>query len=239
MEKICWGKFLNNGQTCIAPDYLLVQNSIYDQLVEQLTARIKTVYGQSPEERSQNPDYGRIVNIRHFQRLKRLLDQSVAMGAKVAIGGNTDESDCFMEPTLLTDVPLEAPAMQEEIFGPVLPILRFNDLSEALDLINKGEKPLALYLFTGDSRCKKAVLSGTSSGSACVNDVTIQFAHLNLPFGGINNSGMGNGHGYFGFKAFSHERAVLQHHRFSAMKLMFPPYGNFARKMIDLTIKYF
>ena len=239
VEKICWGKFLNNGQTCIAPDYLLVHDKIYEPLLEQLCQRINKVYGSDSEQRRQSPDYARIVNRRHFARLKKILDGSVEMGAKVVQGGACVEAECFIEPTLLTDVPMDAPAMQEEIFGPLLPILRYSNLKEAIDLINKGEKPLALYLFSSSSQNKKMVLASTSSGGACINEVNLQFAHTNLPFGGINNSGLGNAHGHYGFKAFSHERAVLQHHRFSLLKLLYPPYGKLAKKMADITLKYF
>lgn len=235
--KIAWGKFLNNGQTCIAPDYVLVHESRRDALVQKLIERIEGAYGKTAEERKASKDYSRIVNNRHYQRVVNLLDASVDLGAEILYGGERDSNDDYLEPTLIGNVDLESPAMQEEIFGPVLPILTYKSFDEVFDLINSKEKPLALYLFTSSKANTDLVLSNTTAGGSCINDVAIHFFHQNLPFGGVNNSGIGNAHGWYGFKAFSHERAVLSHHKFSAIKMMMPPYTEKVEKLIGMLKK--
>lgn len=237
-KKIVWGKFVNQGQTCIAPDYVLVHSDVHDRLVGEMKDQISAYYGKTSDKRQATPDLARIVNGRHFDRLQTLLDQSVAAGGKVIYGGTCDPDDRWIEPTLLADVPDDAPAMQEEIFGPILPIVPFDDLDEALSAVRSREKPLALYLFSTDGDVTQKVLGETSSGGSCVNDVALQFLHPNLPFGGVNHSGHGASHGHFGFKAFSHERAVLRHHRFSALKLMAPPYGSLQKLLTKLTVRF-
>lgn len=237
-EKIVWGKFMNQGQTCIAPDYLLVHRDRKEALVEALTRQIQRAYGETPEARRSSPDLARLVDDRHFQRVRRLLEGSLGMGARVASGGGLDEGSRYIEPTLLVDVPLDSPAMQEEIFGPLLPILPYDDLGEALGVVRGKEKPLALYVFSADRRFVRRVLDGTSAGGTCVNDVALHFLHPNLPFGGVNHSGHGSAHGVYGFRAFSHERGVLTHHRWSALKLMAPPYRGLAKRLVRLTLKY-
>lgn len=237
-KKIVWGKWVNQGQTCIAPDYVLVHADVRDRLVEELQEQISSFYGKTSDKRQASPDLARIINRSHFDRLQKLLDQSVAEGARVIYGGTCDPDDRWIEPTLLVDVPADAPAMQEEIFGPILPIVEFDDLDEAVGLVRSKEKPLALYLFTTDGDVTDRVLHETSAGGSCVNDVALHFLHPNLPFGGVNHSGHGASHGIFGFKAFSHERAVLRHHRFSALKLMAPPYGSLQKLLTKLTVRF-
>ncbi|MDA8016803.1 MAG: aldehyde dehydrogenase family protein [Thermoanaerobaculia bacterium] len=237
-KKIVWGKFLNQGQTCIAPDYLLVDAVVRDRLVQEMTDQISAYYGKTSDRRQASKDLARIVNRRHYERLQKLLDKSVATGGKVIYGGTCDPDDRWIEPTLLADVPDDAPVMQEEIFGPILPIVPYDDLDEALRRIRSREKPLALYLFTSDDRVTERVLTETSAGGTCINDVAIHFLHPNLPFGGVNHSGHGVSHGYFGFRAFSHERAVLRHHRFSALKLLAPPYGWLQKLLTKLTVRF-
>jgi aldehyde dehydrogenase (NAD+) len=193
------------------------------------------MFGDTPR---QSPDYGRIINARHFARVARLLDDAVNHGARTVTGGTVDASDQFIAPTLLTDMRPDAAVMHEEIFGPVLPILPFRDLGSTIAFINAREKPLALYVYARDQAVIDEVLRETSSGGACVNMSVLQFSHSNLPFGGVNNSGIGASHGIFGFQAFSHERAVLRD-RFSVTPMLFPPYSRRVRKMIDFTIRYF
>jgi len=232
---ICWGKFLNAGQTCVAPDYLFVHDSVLPQFLDAAKTAITRMFGDTPR---QSPDYGRIINARHFARVARLLDDAVNHGARTITGGTVDASDQFIAPTLLTDMRPDAAVMHEEIFGPVLPILPFRDLGSTIAFINAREKPLALYVYARDQAVIDEVLRETSSGGACVNMSVLQFSHSNLPFGGVNNSGIGASHGIFGFQAFSHERAVLRD-RFSVTPMLFPPYSRRVRKMIDFTMRYF
>lgn len=237
-KKIVWGKWVNQGQTCIAPDYLLVHEDLHDDLLAELGRQVGRFYGKSTEERRESPDLARIVNERHFRRLRELLDDSVEAGARVAFGGHADEEDLYMEPTLLDRVPLEAPAMQEEIFGPILPVLSYGTTEDALELIRSKEKPLALYVFSRDGGVTEEILAGTSAGGTCVNDVAIHFLHPNLPFGGTGHSGHGSYHGRHGFEAFSHQRSVLHHHRWSGLKLMAPPYDRLSRFLSKLTMRF-
>lgn len=236
--KVAWGKFTNNGQTCIAPDYVLVHESKHDELVAGLKRAIETFYGNTEEARKSSPDYARIVSPRHVRQLKNMLEGSVALGARVEIGGVIDEGDRYVAPTVLTHVDLESPVMQQEIFGPLLPIVRYRSLDEALRIIHARPKPLALYLFSRDEETIERVLSQTSAGGTCINDVLLQFLNLNLPFGGVNHSGHGSSHGEYGFRAFSHERSVVRHHRASILKLAFPPYGKLAERLVEITLRY-
>jgi len=239
VAKIVWGKFINNGQTCIAPDYLLVHQSRAEAFRTALTAEIERAYGKTAEARKQSPDYARIVNDGHFNRLRALLEKSREEGAELIFGGETDEATRYIEPTVLGGVDFDSASMTEEIFGPILPMLTYDDLDAAIAAINAREKPLALYLFTTSSARKRKVLAETTAGGSCINEIAVHYLHHGLPFGGVNQSGIGNAHGYFGFKAFSHERAVLEHHRFSILKMMAPPYGPKARRLIDLTLRWF
>lgn len=224
-KKIAWGKFLNSGQICIAPDYLLVDEAIRDSFVEKLRAAIA-------------PETGLIVNDRHASRIKRLFDDAVAGGAEVVAGGEFDQR--AISPTLLANVNPQSPIMQQEIFGPLLPIITYRTIDDALRVIATREKPLVLYLFSRSRKVIKDVLRRTTTGGTAINDTLLHFFQLNLPFGGIGESGVGKGHGFFGFQAFSNARGVFeQPTRFSSMQLLYPPYTKFKKKLIDLTLKYF
>lgn len=236
-QKTVWGKFLNQGQTCIAPDYVLVERSRHDDLVAELGRSIERFYGEDEAARKASSDLARIVDERHYRRLVDLLDQSVARGARVAVGGGRDAAEHFLEPTVLVDVPLDSPAMREEIFGPILPVVPFDDLDAAIEIVRSRPKPLALYAF-GDRRSTDRIVAETSAGGTCTNDVALHFLHPNLPFGGVNHSGHGASHGEWGFRAFSHERPVLRHHRFSVLQWMAPPYVGRSRKLIDWTVRF-
>lgn len=239
-RRIAWGKLLNNGQTCIAPDYLFVHESKHSELMDELKKSVSRGYGRTDEEIRQNPDYCRIINSRHHARVKKLIEDAVHKGANVALGGKMDDSENFISPTILTDVPREAEVLHEEIFGPVLPVMKYRDLKEPLNYINSREKPLALYVFSKSQKNIDTVLNNTSAGGTCINETLLHNAQPNLPFGGVNNSGIGNCHGFYGFKAFSHERAILrQHMPKGSMENMYPPYKGFVLKMIDFTLKYF
>lgn len=224
-KKIVWGKFFNCGQICIAPDYLLVDEAIRGPFLEKLKQRIAS-------------ENGTLVNARHAGRVRQLFDSAVAGGATVLTGGTFEGREAA--PTVLTDVDPESAVMREEIFGPLLPVLTYRSLDEALELINARERPLVLYLFSRSRRVVRDVLARTRAGGTAVNDTLVHFYQLNLPFGGVGNSGVGKGHGFFGFEAFSNMRGVLeQRTRFSMIQLLYPPYNSWKQKLIDLTVKYF
>jgi aldehyde dehydrogenase (NAD+) len=235
-ENIMWGKFLNNGQTCIAPDYVYVHSKVKAEFVAQCIKALDKLFG-AEGSRSTNPDLTRVVNARHTQRLAGILADAQSSGARILVGGQVDESQNYIAPTLLEDAASSSRIMNEEIFGPLLPIVEFTAIDHIISTINAAPKPLALYLFCNDSHRISQVLSHTSSGGACVNHSMVHFAHGNLPFGGVNNSGIGSGHGHFGFKAFSHERAVLTGGWFRSEKLFAPPYTPkriaFIRRVVD------
>lgn len=205
-----WAKFANAGQTCIAPDHVYVHASVKDQWVALCRQELQAAYGGSLEAQQQSPHLAHMVNARHTARVKALLDDARVRGAQTLAGGGVVEDRCFVQPTLLDDVPEHADVMQQEIFGPLLPVISYTNLDEVLARINAGPKPLALYVYSRTPSVVDQVLTQTASGGACVNHALLQFLHANLPFGGVNNSGIGNAHGYYGFKAFSHERAVVR-----------------------------
>ncbi|XP_075575532.1 aldehyde dehydrogenase family 3 member A2-like isoform X2 [Pelecanus crispus] len=200
-RRITWGKYMNCGQTCIAPDYILCDPSIQSKVVENIKATLQEFYG---EDVKSSPDYERIVNKHHFKRIMGLLE-----GQKIAYGGEADEASCFIAPTILTDVSPESKVMDEEIFGPVLPILCVKSVGEAIEFINRREKPLALYVFSNNKKLIKRVISETSSGGVTGNDVIMHYFLSTLPFGGVGNSGMGAYHGQYSFETFSHRRSCL------------------------------
>ncbi len=236
-RNIVWGKFANNGQTCIAPDHLFVQQGIKDEFLQEVVAAIKRVYGDTTTERAQSPDYCRIVNRRHFDRLKELYDDALDKGATTLIGGEFRADDLFIEPTVLDSVSTDSRVMEEEIFGPLLPVLTFTDLKDAVNYINEKEKPLALYIYSRNKENVKLTLDNTSAGGSCINHSLVQYLHLNVPFGGSNNSGIGNSTGFAGFKSFSHERSVVAD-KFSVMHWMHPPYTDKVRRLIKLSIDH-
>jgi aldehyde dehydrogenase (NAD+) len=231
-----WAKFTNNGQTCIAPDYIYVHASVRDEFVNHCREALTKAYGPDAQAQKQSLYLARVVNTRHTARIKALLDDARARGARPLTGGVVDESDCYISPTLLENIPEDARIMQEEIFGPLLPIIPYTDLDDVIRRINADQKPLALYVWSRKETVIQRVLQQTTSGGACINNAVVQFLHGNLPFGGVNNSGIGNAHGHFGFKAFSHERAVVRT-VLPINKMLFPPYTNFVRKIIQLLIK--
>jgi aldehyde dehydrogenase (NAD+) len=233
-KSIAWGKFSNSGQTCIAPDYAFVHESRLPQFIAAMKETIERTYGDA----AQSHDYSRIINGRNFERVSRLIDDATAGGAVIVAGGKRDATQKFIAPTLLTGAGEDTAIMQEEIFGPVLPILAYRDLAEPIAAINARPKPLALYIYAKDRSRADRVIQETSAGGTCINASTIQFAHDNLPFGGIGNSGLGNAHGFYGFRAFSHERAVLED-KFSIVPWLFPPYTARVKKMIKWTIRFF
>lgn len=209
-SNILWAKFTNAGQTCIAPDHVYVHESVKDAWTACCIEVLKKAYGESLAEQQASPHLAHMVNARHTGRVKALLEDAQARGARVLWGGGISEDACFVQPTLLDQLPAGSRVLEEEIFGPLLPVVTFRALDEVIDRVNAGPKPLALYLYSQTPAHVDQVLTQTASGGACVNHALLQFLHGNLPFGGINHSGMGNAHGHYGFKAFSHERAVVR-----------------------------
>ncbi|WP_160137285.1 aldehyde dehydrogenase [Chryseobacterium sp. c4a] len=214
-KRIAWGKFLNAGQTCVAPDYLLVEESIQEQFLEMLRKYIKEFKYNSNSEQ-----YTKIINQRNFQRLIKLIDQE-----KIYFGGNFDEEKRYIEPTILHHVDWKDEVMQEEIFGPILPVIGFKNYNIALNAILELEKPLAAYLFTNNAEEKENFTQKLSFGGGCINDVVMHLSNDHLPFGGVGNSGIGNYHGRFGFEAFSHQKAILEKATWGEPNIKYPPYS--------------
>ncbi|WP_293388938.1 aldehyde dehydrogenase family protein [Nevskia sp.] len=236
-HNVCWSKFMNNGQTCIAPDHLFVHDSVADEFLDLVRERLAEVFGKDDDARFRSPDLARIVNARHTSRVRRLLDDARARGATVVVGGDVREEHCYVSPTVLEGVPADAAILQEEIFGPLLPVIRFDELDAVIDRINGGDKPLALYVWGKDRARIRRVLDRTSSGGACVNNTVVQALHPLLPFGGVNYSGLGSTHGEFGFRAFSHARAIADT-RVGMVHLFFPPYTARVKRIIEMTLRW-
>ncbi|MNM90954.1 Aldehyde dehydrogenase [compost metagenome] len=222
-HKVAWGKLINAGQTCIAPDYVLLPKDKRDEFVNYYLKAIKSMFFTEDGQLDRTV-YAKIINQKHANRLVSLIANATACGAKLCEGGQLAD-DLTLSPALLIDVKADNSIMQEEIFGPILPIVTYEDLQEALALINRAEKPLALYIFSNNKSNIQYILKQVSSGGACVNDVLIHVSNPHLPFGGVNGSGMGSCHGQFGFKAFSQERAVMFQSKFSVSTLIYPPYA--------------
>ncbi|MBT9393191.1 aldehyde dehydrogenase family protein [Hymenobacter sp. NST-14] len=238
-EKIIWGKGVNAGQTCVAPDYVLVHESVRDQLVEELRGVVSRFYSPEGQPVRESASYARLVNDHHYERVAGLLEDARAQGATVALGGATDAASRFIEPTVLLDAPTDSRVMQEEIFGPLLPVRTFRNLMEAVDEVNARPKPLALYVFTQDAENQRYLLQNIPAGGACVNETILHLAHPDLPFGGFGNSGLGRCHGHAGFMAFSNEKSVLkQRTGLTALKPVYPPYTPKVKKLINMLVKW-
>lgn len=215
-KRIVFGKYLNCGQTCVAPDYILCESSVKDAFVEAVVAQIKKQYGDKP---LQNKDYGKIINEKHFIRLCGLIDQS-----KVVIGGESDASTCQIAPTVMDNVSYSDAVMGEEIFGPIMPILTFDDFDTVVDELKTKAKPLALYLFTSNKKHVKRVTTELSYGGGCINDVVIHLATSAMGFGGVGESGMGSYHGKDGFNAFSHTKSIVDKKTWLDLPMRYQPY---------------
>ncbi|MCJ8518096.1 aldehyde dehydrogenase (NAD+) [Pseudorhizobium tarimense] len=225
---IAFGKFVNAGQTCIAPDHVFVHRSVEAEFAAAVRAAIGRSYG---EDARASGDYARIVNEQHATRLRRLLDDAVGKGARITFGGGGEGT--YLAPTLVEAITPQMEIDEEEIFGPVLPLMAYDDLGSVIERINSRPKPLALYIFEKDPAFAEEVISRTSSGGVGVNLTTMQYTHPRLPFGGVNNSGIGAGHGYFGFQAFSHEKPILTDRR-SMVPMLFPPYTTRVERLIRI-----
>ncbi len=216
-KRIVWGKFINAGQTCIAPDYMLVDRRIKPALLEAMKTAVQEFYGEDP---AQSPDYARIVSDRHFNRLIQFLHEG-----QVFVGGTHNAADRYIAPTILDQVPLNAAVMQEEIFGPILPIIEYEQIAEAIALIKSKSKPLALYIFSRDPQFQDRILQQTSSGGVCINDTIMHIATSSLPFGGVGESGIGSYHGKASFDTFSHYRSIMVKNFWFDVKLRYAPYA--------------
>lgn len=220
-ERIAWGKFMNAGQTCVAPDYVLVHKSVFDEFLTTFRETVRRFYG---EDVRNNADYGRIVNERHMNRLKGILQRDADA---IVFGGEWDDAARFLAPTVLCPKDIKSAAcMQEELFGPILPVFPYDDLKDAIACINAAEKPLALYIFSEDAGEIRTILDNTSSGGVSINDTVSHIINPELPFGGVGQSGMGNYHGEYGFLCFTHLRSVLKRSTRFRMTLAFPPFSD-------------
>lgn len=235
-RRIVWGKFANNGQTCIAPDHIFVHRDVAATFSAAVQAEIGRVYGRTPEAQKATPDYCRIVNGRHFGRLHGLIEDAEAKGARIFQGGQTDATQNFVAPTLIANVSDDMEIMREELFGPILPIIEYVDLDKVIERINTGPKPLALYIFDKSKSFTEEIIARTSSGAVGINLTVVHFLHPNLPFGGVNTSGIGAAHGEYGFKAFSHEKAVMEE-KHSITHMLFPPYTGFVQHLINTVVR--
>lgn len=232
-RRLMWGKFANCGQTCIAPDYVLCTPGVQGSLIQRCKTVLESFYGSDPKA---SDSYGRIINNRHFNRVRTMLD---ATSGRVAVGGIMDERANYISPTLLSDIALNDAIMKDEIFGPILPFIDVKDADEAIEIINNREKPLAMYVFSNQKKTIERFLSRTSSGGVCVNDTLMHLSVINLPFGGVGNSGVGSYHGKFSFDTFSHNRGCLV--RAQNMEKMndlrYPPYTEKKSGMIAWLMK--
>ncbi len=228
VRRLVWGKFTNAGQICIAPDYVLVQEQLKAKLIEKLIQEIKLRFGNDPKT---TKDYGRIVNIKHFNRLLRLLDNQ-----SILHGGNTDADDLYFEPTLI-EGQLNTELMRQEIFGPILPIISFENIQQAIDIIAKNPNPLALYIFTDDDSLVGEISQKVQSGNLCVNDCLVFMANDALPFGGVGTSGIGRYHGQFGFDEFSHLKSVMHRSVKLDLDARYPPYNQTKKAIISFFYK--
>lgn len=217
-QRISFGKFLNSGQTCIAPDHLFVHCDVKEKLIENIKRCIKDFFGDNPE----HADFGRMINEQQFDRVEKLMHSA----GNIVHGGRVNRSERYIEPTIIDNIKIDDPIMHEEIFGPLLPVLEFRRLEDVISIINQHEKPLALYFFTSSKKKKDLILFSTSSGGVCINDTIMHVTNPDMPFGGIGNSGMGSYHGKFSFDTFTHYKSVLQKTTLFNITIPYPPYKN-------------
>jgi len=225
-RRLAWGKCLNNGQVCIAPDYALVEDAVADRFLTEVARRIGEMYGEGAEAQLMNPQRSRMVNRHHWQRVVGLIEDAVEKGARVVLGGHWNEDDLRIAPTVLDGVTVDMKVMQEEIFGPVLPVLRWRDANEVNQIVAQNPHPLAMYFFSKNNAAVESWMRANPAGTTGINEVILQVAQPDLPFGGIQTSGMGRTGGHEGFKQFSNMRSVVrQQTRHNILPLTFPPFG--------------
>lgn len=235
-KRIVWGKFMNAGQICVSPDYILIDETIKENFIEACKKWIQHYFTDKPET---SDSYARIVTKKHFERLQSYLENAKDSDAKVDIGGSVEADSKYIAPTIVSNINEEATLLKEEIFGPILPIVTYKALDKAIAYINSKERPLALYIYSKSKKNIKKIIGNTRAGGTCINNNIIHYANHNLPFGGINNSGIGKSHGFYGFKAFSNQRSVVRQHTFGINELLFPPYTSLKEKLARITVKWF
>lgn len=235
-KKLMWGKFLNAGQICICPDYVLIDETLKEAFIKSCKKWLQLYFTENPETSN---SYGRIVTDKHFKRLNSYIENAESLNANFEQGGEVDADKKYVAPTLISDLQPDAKLLEEEIFGPILPIVTYKTLDMAIAYVNSKERPLALYIYSKSKSNIKKIVENTRAGGTCINNNIIHYANHNLPFGGVNNSGIGKSHGFFGFEAFSNKRAFIKQHTFGVTELLFPPYTNFKEKLARLTIKWF
>ncbi|MDD6615751.1 MAG: aldehyde dehydrogenase [Lachnospiraceae bacterium] len=228
-RRIVFGKYLNLGQTCVAPDYLFVQEEVKEPLLKEMEKCIRRQFGKNPLD---NPDYGKIINEKHFRRLTGLM-----RGEQIRIGGTVKESTLQIEPTVLEGITPDSRIMQEEIFGPILPVMTFHDLSEVVTYVNRHEKPLALYLFTRSRRSERRILTSCSFGGGCINDTVIHLATSAMGFGGVGNSGMGSYHGRDSFELFTHHRSIVKKYNWIDLPMRYQPYTGWKEALVRMFLR--
>jgi aldehyde dehydrogenase (NAD+) len=229
-KRLAWGKFVNAGQTCVAPDYVLVHESVKEKLLESLVKWIKHFYQENPLE---NPNLPKIITQKHFERVSAFVDRSNSSNGKVIFGGTTNPETRQICPTILDGATPDSPVMSEEIFGPVLPILTVKNLDEVIDFVRSRPKPLALYLFTTSKAAEKRIVSTLSYGGGCINDVIVHLATSYMPFGGVGNSGMGAYHGKDSFTTFTHAKSIMNKANWLDLPVRYPPYTEKKLKLIE------
>lgn len=234
-KKITWGKYLNAGQTCIAPDYVFIKKEMREEFIERLKHYIKKYYYSGDNIRC--ADYCSIINKQHFNRLKNVFDLTVKEGAKVCEGGQFIEEDLRISPTVLIDVDKDFPVMEEEIFGPILPVLTYVDINDVIEYVNSKPTPLVLYVFSRNKKFYTNIINNIISGDCLINDVIAHYANHKLPFGGHNASGIGKSRGFYGFREFSHQRSIMIQPRRTMMQLLYPPYSEKIKRLIEWSTK--
>lgn len=238
-KRIAFGKFLNVGQACVAPDYILIDKTVEQEFIDLLKQNIIKLYAANGSINSQSPDYGRIVNERNFNRIDALVQDAIQLGAKVELNGASDAALLFFHPVILSGVSTDSKIMEEEIFGPVLPIISYSSEEEILPIILARPKPLGFYIFSTRKAFQQKLTESVSAGAVCINDCVLQFTHPNLPFGGTNASGFGKAHGRYGFLAFSNEKPVLKQKRGITMSsFLYPPFNNRVKRTINLMLRW-
>ncbi|MCB9257986.1 MAG: aldehyde dehydrogenase family protein [Ignavibacteriales bacterium] len=237
-EKIVWGKYLNKGQTCVAPDYILIDKDIRNSFTELLVNNIKKYYGNNHQEVETNLNYARIINEKHHSRLVEIIENTKQNDGQILYGGKYDSENYFIEPTIILTNCEGCKISEEEIFGPILPIVEYTNLDEAIQWINKRNPPLSIYIFSNNKIGIDKVINSTHSGGIGLNELVIHFSHPHLPFGGVRHSGIGRSHGFAGFKEFSYERSFIKAGKLNFLKIIYPPYNNRKRKIVDFFVKY-
>ncbi|MGJ5641756.1 aldehyde dehydrogenase family protein [Formosa sp. S-31] len=235
-KRIAWGKFVNSGQICVSPDYVFVHEAIKADFIKEMKLVVSEFYGANAET---SASYGRIVNAKHTGRLQKHIQNAKDLQGTVELGGHFNADENYISPTVISNLPEEATLLQEEIFGPVLPLKVFKEISEVVSYINSKPRPLALYIYSKNKSQIKYISANTRAGSMCVNTNVLQYSNHNLPFGGVNNSGIGKAHGLFGFQEFSNRKSVLKQFTRGSIELLFPPYTDLKQKLVDLTLKWF